>query len=299
MESVNEIEAGEKWPSILEHYKKCGGVLVVLGAVDTGKSSFARWTANKLLKFGKTPAIVDCDVGQSDIGPPAVIGMAIVENPFSRYDELSLGGMYFVGGVQPGGRLLQCLTGALRMVEEACKRGATHIIVNTTGWIDGAGIYYKQSKIDAIRPAILVAIEQRKELTLIVAAYKRMNSIRTFFLPPSASIRKREREERRERRRENFERYFQDSSITVFSTNRIGISGINFPLMPERIKRQVIALIDGSGEHMALGIVQAYNTKKRILEVTSPFKSNPNLIRRLHFENFRLTDNDSGTSNVI
>jgi len=46
------------------------GVTLLLGATDTGKTTLIRQLACSLALHGRT-AIIDCDVGQSSIGPPA------------------------------------------------------------------------------------------------------------------------------------------------------------------------------------------------------------------------------------
>ena len=287
MNTDNGIQQDGKWNSILEYYSNTGGILLVLGGVDTGKSTFVRWLANEVLKKGKQPAIIDCDVGQSDIGPPATIGLSVIKEPFSNYGELSTNGIFFTGGVQPIGKLLQCLTGIIRLKEKALQLGSSHIIVNTTGWIEGAGGYYKHCKIDALNPSVMIAIEKRRELSSIIAPFRRINSIKTYRLTPSSSIRIRSREDRRETRKENFAKYFKEAGLIALSVNRLGISGESFPLSPKRLENQLIVLIDECNVHSALGIVKSYDTKSHVFEILTPLKLNPQKIRRLHFEKFR------------
>jgi len=287
MTSGNEIRVEKPWKTVLKTYIEKAGVMFVLGGVDTGKSTFIRWIANELLSNGVKPAIVDCDVGQSDIGPPTTIGMAVIKKRFSSYDEISADGLYFTGDVKPEGKLLQGLTGTIKMVEKARKADCSHIILNTTGWIHGAAIFYKHCKIDAILPQILVAFQKERELYPVTSPYRRMNSIKSFFIIPTSHARQREREERRKNREEHFSRYFHDAQLLAISTKKVGISGTHFPLTEDKIQDLLIVLIDDLGEHRALGIVRAYNTKTKMLEIESPFNDSPNEIRRIHFEHYR------------
>lgn len=290
MDYSNDIQIEKEWTAILQIFENLGGISIVVGGVDVGKSTFIRWLANELLVKGVRPAIVDCDVGQSDIGPPTTIGMALIQRHFACYEDISADEIYFVGSVQPSGHLLQGLTGTFRLANKALAKGATHVIVNTTGWIEGAAIIYKQCKIDALRPSVIVAFQREKELNAIVSAYKRMNSTSLHFLSPSPQVQVRERELRRARRAQNFDRYFRDSVLIALSVGRVGISGIEFPLTVERVKGQLIALIDDYDNHKALGIVETFNYKNRQLEIRTPFKGNISRIRRLHFENFLFTE---------
>lgn len=282
----NNITTDEKWLNVLDHYKRTGGILCCLGGVDTGKSTFVRWIANELVKAGKRPAIVDCDMGQSDIGPPATIGMAVIKAPFSGYGELTADDIYYMGGIQPTGQLMQCLTGVVRMTQRAGRMEASHILINTTGWIDGYGLFYKQSKIDAVLPSVIVAMENKRELRHITAAYKMMNSIRIFYLKPSPHIARRDTEHRRALRKQAFEKYFTDSATLDFDGGKTGISGIRPPLNWGKISRQLVALVDNKGKHAALGKIIDFDDRRKTIRIYTPYKSAIEMIKRIHFENF-------------
>lgn len=286
----NEIRIEKAWKSVLETYVEKGGVMFVLGGVDTGKSTYVRWIANELLSLNVKTAIVDCDVGQSDIGPPTTIGMAVIKKHFSCYDEISADSIYFTGDVKPEGRLLQGLTGTIKMVEKAKGESCSHIILNTTGWIHGAAIFYKHCKIDALSPGMLVAFQKEKELYPITSPYRKMSSIKSFFITPTSSARQRDRDERRKNRAEHFSRYFKNAPLLAIPAKRVGISGTHFPIDGESVQNLLVALIDNSGDHSAVGIVRAYNSKIKMLEIKSPFDDNPNKIRRIHFEHFRYNE---------
>ena len=80
-----------------------GRIILVLGSVDTGKTTLVTYLANSLVKRGKRVAIVDADVGQSDIGPPTTIGLGLVESPIKKMREAKRLAMYFVGAISPEG----------------------------------------------------------------------------------------------------------------------------------------------------------------------------------------------------
>ena len=52
-----------------------------LGGMDVGKTTFTRRLVNRLTTQGQRAAIVDGDLGQSEIGPPACVGMAFADAP--------------------------------------------------------------------------------------------------------------------------------------------------------------------------------------------------------------------------
>jgi polynucleotide 5'-hydroxyl-kinase GRC3/NOL9 len=69
------------WIEIANIILKSRGVVLVLGATDTGKSICTLLFANFWVKHGRKVGIVDVDMGQSDLGPPTTIGMALINKP--------------------------------------------------------------------------------------------------------------------------------------------------------------------------------------------------------------------------
>ena len=50
-------------------------VSVVIGASDAGKTTLIAALASELASRGEPVGVVDSDVGQSEIGPPATVGL--------------------------------------------------------------------------------------------------------------------------------------------------------------------------------------------------------------------------------
>ncbi|MCE1247132.1 MAG: polynucleotide 5'-hydroxyl-kinase [Firmicutes bacterium] len=290
MPPSGSIRIGDKWTQVSEKFAEKGGVLVTLGAPDTGKSTFNFWLCRELDKMGKTTAVVDCDMGQSDIGPPSALGMAIIKPGIEKFSDLQPDGIWFAGSVKPSGHFLQGLAGVTKLTGKAKAMGATHIVVNTTGWIDGPGIFYKQQKIDAVLPSFIVGFQYERELLHVVSAYRRYDGVSTIFIEPSPSVCKRKSDERRIYRDEKFRQYFSDASMIALSTAKTGISGYGFFPDETRLANQIVALINSEGEHKALGIVRKFNSKNRIIEIEAKLTDNPSAIRRIHFENFRINE---------
>ena len=60
----------------LDNFK--GRFLVcVVGANDTGKSSLCRYLVSHFRQQGRKVALVDADLGQSTLGPPASVSMKV------------------------------------------------------------------------------------------------------------------------------------------------------------------------------------------------------------------------------
>ncbi len=189
--------------------------LFLLGGVDVGKTYTATALANRFYEHGLKVAVVDADVGQSDIGPPCCIGMGILESKIQKISEVPLHSLYFVGNTSPNGCMRECVNGASAAVKKAKKLNVDIIIVDSTGWIEGEDAErFKLFEIKAIDPSFVIAIEKEDELRLIL---QHLNEIfEVIKLRMSSETRSRTREERRALREEAYNRYFRAAKNKVF-----------------------------------------------------------------------------------
>jgi len=85
---------------------------LVCGAKGVGKSTLLRYTVNTLLKQFPKVAVMDCDLGQSEMSPPGTVSLHVVSDPILMPCHLNMRDpdlSYFVGDVsakQDPGRLL-------------------------------------------------------------------------------------------------------------------------------------------------------------------------------------------------
>ena len=54
------------------------GVVMMVGAPDTGKSTLSKMVLKEALAQGKTVAYIDGDLAQSIVGPPTCIGLRML-----------------------------------------------------------------------------------------------------------------------------------------------------------------------------------------------------------------------------
>ncbi|MGB9595725.1 MAG: Clp1/GlmU family protein [Candidatus Poribacteria bacterium] len=200
--------------SIIDDIIAKGRKVMVIGRVDTGKSTFCRQLAELALAQGRTPAIVDADVGQSWIGPPTTIGMKLVKE--NADPTLFSDSFYFVGDITPEGHLLQSVVGTKKMVESAENANADLIIIDTTGLVDRPiGRFLKLNKIDLIRPDSLVFFQRDKELEILIRSVE-LDFCQIYRLEPSKDIERKSQEFRSQYRYEQFLKYFSEFSVQEF-----------------------------------------------------------------------------------
>jgi polynucleotide 5'-hydroxyl-kinase GRC3/NOL9 len=115
-----------------------GGTLLIVGAPDTGKSTFARYLYRRLCARHERVAFVDGDIGQATLGPPTTMTLALGEPDDDGFPPAGPRFRTFVGDVSPRGHMLPTLVGAHRLVQQARQAGATAIVFDTTGLVDPA-----------------------------------------------------------------------------------------------------------------------------------------------------------------
>ena len=187
--------------------------LFMLGGVDVGKTYTVTSIANRFYEQGLKVAVVDADVGQSDIGPPCCIGMGILEKGIQKLSEVPLHSLFFVGNTSPNGCMRECVRGAVAAVKKAEELSADVIIVDSTGWIEGEDAKrFKLLEVKEIKPSFVIAIEKENELEHILLHLNK----KFIKLRMSREARSRTSEKRKSLREESYNKYFRAARDRVF-----------------------------------------------------------------------------------
>src|SRR4030042_3637783 len=156
-----EIIATKEGFPLLDILKKEKGIVILLGATDTGKSSLINFLILNLCQQGLKVALVDADIGQSSLGPPTTIGFAVFKSDPDWEVVLSPPEIFFVGSTTPEGHFSIFLKGVKRMVDKATFYGTELILVDTTGFVLGeAGKELKRRKIALLSPRFIFALQK-------------------------------------------------------------------------------------------------------------------------------------------
>lgn len=211
------------WDDLISRIvKEKARTILVLGEVDTGKSFFATYLANKLLEKGIRPAVLDGDPGQSDIGIPGTLGLAVLKKQVVFLTEAEVSSIYFLGSHSPGLHFLPTIVGTKRLAEVGLKEADT-VIVNTTGWVQGdGGRVLKRSKMEILSPDIVVLLQRKEELEHLVKNYDPRKIVRIHVSKEASFTSEGERKKLRELASQ---RYFQDArkmrlSLESLATDR-------------------------------------------------------------------------------
>ena len=202
------------------------GVVVVIGESDSGKSTFCAVAASRAARAGgRKVAVVDADVGQSDIGPPACVSIGLVPGPIERLEQAPASAMDFVGATSPVGHLLQCATATCLMAQKA-REAAALVVVDTTGLVHGGiGRALKSAKIELLQPWMVIALEREGELEPLLAPYRHRSEPVVERIAVAAAVVRKTTEERRARRQRRFAEYFRGARAVEIEWGSLTLEG--------------------------------------------------------------------------
>jgi len=295
---MNSTDVPDAWAKAAELIAS-GGLhrVFVIGSPDAGKSTFCRFLCRYLAAEGNSVALIDADIGQKDIGPPACItsGYASTES-----ETIAARGFYFVGGVSPYGRFMGMIAGVCLLTGSV---DAVFRIVNTTGLVHGPGRALKGSKIEVLKPDVIAAIQGSTELELLLAAHRNCRILR---IPVSAKAEPRNRDVRRRARESAFFEYFQPAvevelgvETLIFQRSRLfngkqvrrpgfiyceesaeGLLAVTGGVVPERPGMVVLkpgfeenllcGVADANGMGLGLARIIGIDYKKKSIRLISP-----------------------------
>jgi polynucleotide 5'-hydroxyl-kinase GRC3/NOL9 len=220
-----ELGKAPGWKDSLEIALAEPGRVVILGAVDTGKTTLAVTAANMALARGMRVGVIDADVGQSEIGPPGTVGLALPEAPASSAAEWRPAALAFVGATAPPGRLLDLVVGTRRLADEAHRRGAELVIVDTSGLVRGAvALKLKLAKLELLQPTTILALRRGRELDALLRLAPSVCHAAVLSLTPSEAARPKAPALRRTRRAARFAHYLQEARPHLIDPRRVPIT---------------------------------------------------------------------------
>ena len=197
--------------------------VMVMGAVDSGKTSFCTFLANEALRRKWKTAIVDADLGQSDIGPPSTIGFSRINSYVRDLFEIEAESAYFVGVTSPTGAVKRVLEGLTILKNKALEVGTDFLIINTDGWVEGEdATEYKIRLVDHVGPDVVVGIQYEDELAPILNALKKTM---TVAVESPLVVHRRNREKRKVLRELSYTKYLKGAKVQSFPLNWIMVEG--------------------------------------------------------------------------
>jgi polynucleotide 5'-hydroxyl-kinase GRC3/NOL9 len=271
----------DRYEALVERLVAEGGVTMLVGGLDTGKSSLGRIIARAGLEAGRRVAYLDADLGQKTVGPPTVVALRMLSEAGDMEPEAMSrpDAMYFVGATSPQGQLLPLVVGSGRLLAQAREEGADLVVVDTSGLVSGVyGQILKYHKIEQLRPDFVIGLQRGEELEPLLGIVHRFFPTELLGLPVHPDVRPASVDERAHRRETAFRRYFAEPlqrwriKPTVF-----------MPALPALFEQAVldrilVGLSDGAGSTIGMGYLE-YSVEEGVLRLISPVSEAPKALK--------------------
>ncbi len=215
-------------------------LVLVVGGVDSGKTSFSTYLLNVALNAQIKPAIVDADLGQSDVGPPTSIGLSVISKPVADLFAVKPSAISFMGRTSAHGIPHQVAAGLTTILTRVPEDAVDLTVVNTDGWVEGEDAHaYKEALIRQVNPALVVGLPWADELDALLHAVADAGVPVLRAVPPTA-VKRRTREERREMREQSYKKHLGTPTLRSLQLNWITLEytplGQGAPIDLQRVK---------------------------------------------------------------
>ncbi len=215
-------------------------LVLVVGGVDSGKTSFSTYLLNAALNAQVKPAIVDADLGQSDVGPPTSIGFSVISKPVADLFAVKPSAIGFMGRTSAHGITHRVAAGLTAMLTRVPEDAVDLTVVNTDGWVEGEDAHaYKEALIRQVNPSLVVGLPWADELDALLHALADAGIPVLRAVPPTA-VKRRTREERREMREQSYKKHLGTPTLRSLQLNWIALEytplGQGAPVDLQRVK---------------------------------------------------------------
>lgn len=283
---MNEYEA------LVDDAVRTKHTVVLVGGLDTGKTSLSRNVLTAAVEAGRPAALLDADVGQKTVGPPATVTLKMVRSAadlepgsLAVADEMS-----FVGSISAQGHLLPVVAGVARLHRRAKDEGADLVVVDTSGLVSGiTGQALKYHKVELLEPDLVIGLQRGEELLPLLGVIQRFFPTQVVPLGVHPGVVP-TTVDRRADNRERAMRAYLSGELHRFRVKPT----VFMPALPPlfevaQLHRMLVGLSNGAGAYTGLGYLE-YTEDEGVLRLISPVAAGPKALRlgsvRLD-ENFR------------
>ena len=270
-----------QYEALVDEAVRTKRTVMLVGGLDTGKSTLSRALLEAAVAAGRTTAYVDADLGQKTVGPPATMSLRFVRSAedlepgrFEREDALA-----FVGALSPQGHMVQVITAAASLHRRAIEDGADFVVVDTSGMVSGVyGQILKYHKVEMLRPDLVVGLQRGEELLPLLGVIQRFFATEVVPLGVHPDVRPTTVDERATHREQAMSRYFAGE------LHRFRVKPTVFmPALPplfelEQLHRLLVGLSDGAGGTTGLGYLE-HLPEEGALRLISPVAEGPKALR--------------------
>lgn len=271
----------EQYEAVVDRVSETARVAVLIGGMDSGKSTLGRRIAGAAVRAGRTVGYLDADLGQKTVGPPTSVTLRVLGEA-SDVDAEAMAppdGLYFVGSTSPQGQLLPLVVGTGRLLARAWDEGADLVVVDTSGLVSGVyGQLLKYHKIELLEPDVVIGLQRGEELDPILGIVRRFFDTEVVALPVDPEVRSLSVEERARNREAAFARYFTGPLQRWRVKPTVFMPALPTLFEQSQLDRLLVGLSDGEGAYIGLGYLE-YSEEEGVLRLLSPVEEGPKALK--------------------
>ena len=231
------------------------GVYMLIGGLDTGKTTLAMQAIRNAVHAGHVGVLVDADVGRTSVGPPACVGMRV----FRDHDDLDEvdkpEALHFVGTTTPARLVLQQVVATAAMAQRARNVGEV-VIIDTTAVVTGvSGETLKYHKTELCRPDRIVALQRGEEMEPLVGMLRRFLDVEVTTAPTDPAVDPMPPDVRARSRADAFRRALAPPLVTWKVRPTVFAPTLPVGLNPGRLDGVLVGVQDDSGGCLGLGVL--------------------------------------------
>jgi polynucleotide 5'-kinase involved in rRNA processing len=244
------------------------GLAMLMGSVDTGKTTLALQSARLAIGAGRTVALVDADVGNSTVGPPACVGLKVLRTLEDIDNVHTPDRLHFVGTITPARLVLQQVVATVAMVDKA-RALADLVILDTTAVVSGvAGETLKYHKAELCRPDKVVALQRGGEMEPVVGMLRRFLGLEVTVAPTDPNLIPLSPDERAQRRTDAFARALAPPLERWKVRPTVFAPTLPMGLNLGRLDEVLVGVQDEGGGCLGLGILSNEDDGLRVMTNT-------------------------------
>jgi polynucleotide 5'-hydroxyl-kinase GRC3/NOL9 len=271
------IEASD----ILEEFQKRPVTVMVIGAVDSGKTSFCTYLTNKLVSMKRKVAILDEDLGQSEIGPPGTVAYTCVSGPVSDFYNVQEHNAVFIGATSPQGAVEKTIQASILLKNEIIsKGGADFMIVNTDGWVSGEeAIEFKARLATALGVDVVFCLQKESQMPSLCATFgDALACSRQERVDSPSAIGERSKEMRKTLRELGYEKSLKNARLKVLPIKYLAFEGDKTSIWNGKAENMLIGIYDARKKFLGIGIIRKIDHMRKAIKIYTAVTTNPSSI---------------------
>ncbi len=253
---IERVIEGEEvidiWEREISKLKLRNSIITILGAMDVGKTTLTITLANKASISGLKVGIIDADLGQNDLGPPATIDAAILKDDvLTHLSSLRPVKSLFLKTTSVEKVWRDVVDSVHKLTEYLMNiENVDTVVINTDGWVSTKeAIKYKYSLIEKLNPNYIIVIKREDEVDNLISNLNEKFSDRLLILPAPQATRTRTREDRKIHREMGYGRYLmptRELSINLEKTPITNIPICSGVQLSDELKRLISKFVKSS-----------------------------------------------------